>query len=80
LRSLGESTCFVDSQAVVPGGYTVAEAFRGGPVEIGLGVALLAGTPLFATMLVAAQARLALRRGPAGPRSSSGCRRWRWRC
>jgi len=67
LRSLDQSTCFVDSQAEYLGGYTVAEAFRGDPLEIGLGVALLAVTPLFATMFVAWQARLALRRGPGWP-------------
>ena len=67
LAQLGEQTCLSGTQAEYLGGYTVAEAFGGGPVQLGLGVVLLVGVPLVAAMLVAAQARLALRRGPAWP-------------
>lgn len=69
LDSLGETVCSaVGPQAEYLGGYAVAAAFdTSTPVRYGFALALLVGLPLFATMLVAAQARLALRRGPRWP-------------
>jgi eukaryotic-like serine/threonine-protein kinase len=67
LADLGTAVCFVPQSAYL-GGYPVAAAFNpADPVRFGLAVVLLVGFPLVAAMLVAAQARLALRRGPSWP-------------
>jgi eukaryotic-like serine/threonine-protein kinase len=64
---LGTTVCAVP-QSTYLGGYTVADAFDpADPVRFGLAVVLLVGFPLVAAMCVAAQARLALRRGPTWP-------------
>jgi eukaryotic-like serine/threonine-protein kinase len=67
LRGLAEPVCFGGSQGEYLAGPAVTEAFGRDAVSTGLAVALLVVTPLFATVFVAAQARLALRRGPAWP-------------
>lgn len=68
LRDLGSAVCIAGPQSSYLGGYSVAEAFDvSTPIEFGLAVVLLAGFPLVASMFVAAQARLALRRGPSWP-------------
>jgi hypothetical protein len=68
LADLGTEACFVGSQSAYLGGYTVAEAFDpADPLRFGLALVLLVGFPLVAAMFVAAQARLALRRGPRWP-------------
>ena len=60
--------CLGLSQADYLGGYPVAAAFGfGSPLRLGLALVLLVLFPLFATMMVAAQARLAMRRGPRWP-------------
>ncbi|GAA5117027.1 serine/threonine-protein kinase [Pseudonocardia adelaidensis] len=67
LADLGTTLCFTP-QATYLGGYTVAAAFDpADPVRFGLAVVLLVGFPLVAALCVAAQARLALRRGPRWP-------------
>jgi eukaryotic-like serine/threonine-protein kinase len=67
LADLGTSVC-VAPQSTYLGGYTVGAAFDpADPLRFGLAVVLLAGFPLVAAMFVAAQARLALRRGPSWP-------------
>ncbi|WP_433284063.1 protein kinase domain-containing protein [Pseudonocardia sp. CA-142604] len=68
LDDLGSAVCIAGPQSSYLGGYSVAEAFdMSKPVEFGLAVVLLVGFPLVASMFVAVQARLALRRGPAWP-------------
>jgi predicted Ser/Thr protein kinase len=68
LKDLGSAVCDTGPQATYLGGYSVADAFDvSRPVEFGLAVVLLAGFPLVASMFVAVQARLALRRGPTWP-------------
>jgi predicted Ser/Thr protein kinase len=67
LTSLGDPACFLGKQGNYLGGYTVADAFSSGPVRVTLAFALLVGAPVFAALFVAAQARLALRRGPRWP-------------
>jgi predicted Ser/Thr protein kinase len=68
LDDLGSSVCVAGAQSSYLGGYSVASAFDvSRPVEFGLAVVLLVGFPLVASMFVAVQARLALRRGPAWP-------------
>ena len=68
VRSLSGEACFGLSQADYLGGYPVVDAFDiGSPLRLGLGLVLLVLFPLFAAMLVAGQARLALRRGPRWP-------------
>lgn len=64
---LGAANCLGGSQADYLGGDTVLGWFGGGAVRATLAVVLLAGAPAFATLFVAGQARLALRRGPAWP-------------
>jgi hypothetical protein len=65
---LGEAACFDVAQSTYLGGYTVAAGFDPtDPLRFGLTVVLLIGFPLVAAMFVAAQARLALRRGPSWP-------------
>ncbi len=67
VADLGTTVCVVP-QSTYLGGYTVADAFSpADPLRFGLAVVLLVGFPLFAAMFVAAQARLALRRGPSWP-------------
>ncbi|MFC5236489.1 serine/threonine-protein kinase [Pseudonocardia zijingensis] len=67
LDDLGTTMCFFP-QSTYLGGYTVGSAFDpADPVRFGLAVVLLLGFPLVATLCVAAQARLALRRGPRWP-------------
>jgi len=67
LTTLGEPACFLGKQGNYLGGYTVADAFSSGPTRVTLAFALLVGAPVFAALFVAAQARLALRRGPRWP-------------
>jgi eukaryotic-like serine/threonine-protein kinase len=68
LSDLGSAVCFAGPQSAYLGGYTVAAAFDPTePVRFGLAIVLLVGFPLVAAMFVAAQARLALRRGPGWP-------------
>jgi eukaryotic-like serine/threonine-protein kinase len=68
LADLDSAVCFVGPQSAYLGGYTVAAAFDPTePVRFGLAIVLLVGFPLVAAMFVAAQARLALRRGPRWP-------------
>lgn len=67
LEDLGTTVCLVP-QSTYLGGYQVASAFNpADPVRFGLAVVLLVGFPLVAAVCVAAQARLALRRGPSWP-------------
>jgi hypothetical protein len=67
LEDLGSTVCLAP-QSDYLGGYTVASAFNpADPVRFGLAVVLLVGFPLVAAVCVAAQARLALRRGPSWP-------------
>jgi eukaryotic-like serine/threonine-protein kinase len=67
VADLGTTVCVVP-QSTYLGGYTVAAAFSpDDPVRFGLALVLLVGFPLVAAMFVAAQARLALRRGPSWP-------------
>ena len=67
VADLGSTVC-VAPQSSYLGGYTVASAFNpADPVRFGLAVVLLVGFPLVAAVCVAAQARLALRRGPSWP-------------
>ena len=67
VADLGTTVCVVP-QSTYLGGYTVAAAFSpADPLRFGLAVVLLVGFPLVAAMFVAAQARLALRRGPSWP-------------
>jgi eukaryotic-like serine/threonine-protein kinase len=64
---LGTTECFTPQSAYL-GGYSVADAFDPTtPVRFGLAILLLVGFPLVAATFVAAQARLALRRGPSWP-------------
>jgi eukaryotic-like serine/threonine-protein kinase len=64
---LGTTVCLLP-QSEYLGGYTIADAFDPTtPARFGLAVVLLVGFPLAAAMFVAAQARLALRRGPSWP-------------
>jgi eukaryotic-like serine/threonine-protein kinase len=67
LASLGDSACVLGNQADYLGGYTVAQAFGGNPVQLVLAIVLLVSAPVFAALFVGAQARLALRRGPRWP-------------
>ncbi|WP_028931353.1 serine/threonine-protein kinase [Pseudonocardia asaccharolytica] len=68
LRTMGTTVCLVGSQDTYLGRGTVAAAFDPSrPVRFGVAVLLLAIVPLLAALLVAAQARLALRRGPSWP-------------
>ena len=65
---LASASCVVGPQAEYLGGYPVGSAFDpDAPLRFGLALVLLAGLPLVAAMCVAAQARLALRRGPRWP-------------
>ncbi|MHA6618243.1 serine/threonine-protein kinase [Pseudonocardia sp. DLS-67] len=67
VADLGTTVCF-SPQATYLGGYSVAAAFDpANPVRFGLALVLLVGFPLVAALCVAAQARLALRRGPRWP-------------
>jgi eukaryotic-like serine/threonine-protein kinase len=67
VEDLGTTVCFTP-QSTYLGGYTVSAAFDpADPVRFGLAVVLLLGFPLVAALCVAAQARLALRRGPSWP-------------
>jgi eukaryotic-like serine/threonine-protein kinase len=68
VRSMTGEACLGLSQADYLGGYPVAAAFDfESPLRLGLSLVLLVLFPLFATMMVATQARLALRRGPRWP-------------
>lgn len=68
LDDLASATCVIGSQAQYLGGYPVGSAFDpDAPLRFGLALVLLVGFPLVASMCVAAQARLALRRGPRWP-------------
>ena len=68
VRSMTAEACLGLSQADYLGGYPVAAAFDfESPLRLGLGLVLLVLFPLFATMMVATQARLAMRRGPRWP-------------
>ena len=68
VRSLGGENCLGLSQADYLGGYPVADSFQlDEPLRLGLATVLLVLFPLFATLTVAIQARLALRRGPRWP-------------
>ena len=75
LRDLGTDACYViGSQADYLGSGSVASSFdTGAPLRFGFALVLLAAAPLVTSMFVAAQARLALRRGPSWP---SKCRLW----
>lgn len=65
---LGESVCIVGTQAEYLGAGSVAGAFDPtGPVRFGIALFALGLLPLLTALFVAAQARLALRRGPAWP-------------
>jgi predicted Ser/Thr protein kinase len=67
VADLGSTVCLAP-QSTYLGGYTVASAFNpADPVRFGLAVVLLVGFPVVAAVCVAAQARLALRRGPSWP-------------
>ncbi|GAA1259120.1 serine/threonine-protein kinase [Pseudonocardia aurantiaca] len=68
LRDLGSAVCFVGPQSEFLGAGDVATAFSPvNPLTFGFALVTLAGFPLVAAMLVAAQARIALRRGPSWP-------------
>ncbi|MFC5996509.1 serine/threonine-protein kinase [Pseudonocardia hispaniensis] len=68
MRDMGSSVCLVGAQDDYLGRGTVAAAFDPmQPIRFGTAVLLLAALPLFTALLVAAQARLALRRGPSWP-------------
>jgi eukaryotic-like serine/threonine-protein kinase len=68
VADLGTQACAAGPQSAYLGGYTVAAAFDpSDPVRFGLAIVLLLGFPLVAALFVAAQARLALRRGPSWP-------------
>lgn len=69
LSELGASAELIGSQAQLLGDGTVADAFNPSidPLRFGIALLLLALVPLLTGMLVAAQARLALRRGPSWP-------------
>lgn len=65
---LGEAACVVGPQDEYLGVGTVREAFDpSDPVRLGIAVLVLGFLPLLTALFVAAQARLALRRGPAWP-------------
>ncbi|TQM03810.1 serine/threonine-protein kinase [Pseudonocardia kunmingensis] len=68
VADLGTQACGAGPQSTYLGGYSVAAAFDpSDPLRFGLAVVLLVGFPLVAALFVAAQARLALRRGPSWP-------------
>jgi predicted Ser/Thr protein kinase len=68
LKDLGSTVCFVGPQSNFLGEGDVATAFSPvNPLTFGFALVTLAGFPLVAAMLVAAQARIALRRGPSWP-------------
>lgn len=68
VRTLSGEACFGLSEADYLGGFTVADAFGSGlSAELLVAVLLLAVCPLVATMLLAVQARVVLRRGPRWP-------------
>jgi hypothetical protein len=65
---LADAVCVVGPQGAYLGVGTVREAFDpGDPLRFGPAIVLLLVTPLVTAMFVAAQARLALRRGPSWP-------------
>jgi hypothetical protein len=67
IADLDTTVCFTPQSAYL-GGYTVGSAFDpADPARFGLALVLLVGFPLVAAVCVAAQARLALRRGPSWP-------------
>lgn len=68
LRTLSSDACFGLSEGDYLGGYPVTDAFSiSEPLRLGLAVVLLVLFPLLATMLLAIQARLTMRRGPRWP-------------
>ncbi|MGH3612188.1 MAG: serine/threonine-protein kinase [Pseudonocardia sp.] len=68
LRDLADAECLVGPQADYLGQGSVSAAFDPGrPVVFGIALIVLGLLPLVAAMFVAAQARLALRRGPKWP-------------
>lgn len=69
VRELGADACFVlGSQGEYLGTGSVADAFGAGDsIRFGLAMFLLVIAPLFVTVFVMIQARLALRRGPRWP-------------
>jgi hypothetical protein len=67
-RSVRTTACFVGPQSTYLGRGSVGDAFDpSDPVALGVAVLLLGIVPLLTALLVGAQARLALRRGPAWP-------------
>lgn len=67
-RNLSTAVCVAGRQDAYLGEGSVADAFDpADPVRFGIAVVLLGFVPIVAAMLVAAQARLALRRGPSWP-------------
>ncbi|WP_308259224.1 serine/threonine-protein kinase [Pseudonocardia sp. H11422] len=68
VRNLNTEVCFVGPQSTYLGSGSVGAAFDpADPVRFGTAVLLLGLVPVFAALFVAAQARLALRRGPRWP-------------
>ncbi len=68
LRDLADAQCWVGSQADYLGGGSVSAAFDPDrPVVFGTALIVLGLLPLVAALFVAAQARIALRRGPKWP-------------
>ena len=68
LRSLGTAECVAGPQDEYLGVGTVGDAFDpSDPVRFSIAVLLLALLPVVVTLLVAALARIALRRGPSWP-------------
>jgi eukaryotic-like serine/threonine-protein kinase len=68
LRDLSESACLGIAQSDYLGSYPVTSAFStADPLRLALGLVLLVLFPLVAATMLAAQARLVLRRGPRWP-------------
>nr|WP_239028619.1 serine/threonine-protein kinase [Pseudonocardia acidicola] len=68
IRSMDSAVCLTGPQSSYLGAGSVGDAFNpADPVRFGIAVMLLALVPLLAALFVAAQARLALRRGPRWP-------------
>ncbi|WP_234027869.1 serine/threonine-protein kinase [Pseudonocardia dioxanivorans] len=68
VRSLGTTVCVAGAQSTYLGRGSVGDAFDpSDPVRLAIAVLLLVLVPIVTTLFVAAQARLALRRGPSWP-------------
>ena len=68
LRDVGRSACLGLAQADYLGGYPVSAAFAvGQPLRLGAALVMLVLAPVLATLFLAVQTRLVLRRGPRWP-------------